>query len=254
MGFSEYLIDSVSVSAGTAESRRFGISIVNVRCGRSAQPGFDLGQTLLGTEFDLAVVRFPSGNTEFSSQLSTLSHKTVVTDPTVYWSSFISPEQRPTHLLAETQFVRTDSIIDVAEVVSSSFHGYRSHWHHNPMTSRVNMVDVYVEWLQSVEQEPSFGTFLLKSALDGQNIGMALLEFRDSFVEVLLAGVSAMHQGRGHYSVILEGVERVAQSRGLDQVVISTQASNINVQRAWSRKGWVPEMALQTVHLVKETM
>lgn len=252
MGLAEYLTDSVSVSPGIAESRRFGLSVINVRGGLSMDHDIDLSRTFRDRDFDLAVVRYPSGNTEFSSQLSRLGYNMISTDPTVYWSLSSFSQQPQARSSAEFQLVRADTTDDVAKIVSSSFRGYRSHWHHNPRTSQVNMVDVYIEWLEAVANQPSFGAFLLKSPRAGEAIGMALLEFHDSFVEILLAGISEKHQGVGHYSSILEGVSRTALAMSCSRVVISTQASNINVQKAWARNGWLPEMTLQTVHLVKD--
>ena len=42
-----------------------------------------------------------------------------------------------------------------------------------------------------------------------------------------------------------------AGSLGKESVVISTQASNIAVMRAWARVGMLPTISLNTVHVMK---
>lgn len=251
MGWADYLPGSLSIEKGEAESRRFGISVVNLRCGDDIGGGLNIAKLLGDVNFDLAVVRFPSSNPALGGQLRRDNWGLVVTDPTVYWGAEISGVRRmPVEAVFEP--ASSGDLDEVGDVIKSAFRNYRSHWHYNPLTSGINMVDAYIEWLKNVVARHEEGAYLLRSLSDRRPMGMALLEFCGSFVEVLLAGVSAGLQGQGNYAMIVAGIEDVARERGVEKVVISTQASNINVQKAWARYGWLPLKTLQTVHVVRE--
>lgn len=251
MGWADYISGAVSIERGDAESRRFGMTILNVRCGEEVGGEQDLGARLADVPFDLAVVRFPSGSTRLGMELSRSDWSLIVTDPTVYWGT---DRLNPRDPLQENGILEEASTGDsetLRNVIESSFRGYQSHWHHNPLTAGINMADAYIEWTESVVARQQEGAYVLRTESDHEPIGMVLLDFCDSFIEVLLAGIASEFQGRGHYSAILAGVEEVARGRGVDKVVISTQASNINVQKAWSRWGWLPTKTIQTVHLTR---
>lgn len=250
MGWDEYLSDAVSVTVAAAESRRFSVSVINVRCGRDSR--VSLEDLLNGWEFDLAVCRFPSGNAHISKQLSTISNRLIVADPTVYWAGSVESNVVSENAVGDLVLVGSENLDVVRGIVRSSFTGYQSHWHHNSMTSSINMIDAYIEWLEAVVDEPNHEVYVLHMPRHKQPVGMALLEYGKSHTEVLLAGIVAEYQGQGNYASILEGVETVSRNRGLGRVVISTQSSNVNVQKAWARYGWLPDTTLQTIHLLKE--
>jgi GNAT superfamily N-acetyltransferase len=68
-------------------------------------------------------------------------------------------------------------------------------------------------------------------------------------LEVLLAGTAPNFQGRGVYRSLFAGVVARTAELGCLEVVISTQASNIGVQRAWAALGLRPFAAFTTVHV-----
>lgn len=249
MGWHDFERSGVVSSIGEAESRRFGLRVLNVRAGVGSEGAAELRMVLQSERFDLAVVRYPAEALELGEVLSSLDKTLIPTDPLVYWGSAqLAPAVGPER---NEQFVRVgESSLDVlVDIIFSSFNGYRSHWHHNSMTRSINMVDAYTEWTEAVIRNERHGAFLLHASDGDEPIGMALTELNDGVVEILLAGVVPEYQAKGHYGAILNGVEQYARSESCARVVISTQASNYRVQRAWSRHGWIPLRALQNVHV-----
>ena len=252
MGWADFLSDSLTAESGLVESRRFGMKIVNVRGGRGKRSVQDIDDIFAQLEFDVAVVRYPTENRQMGMALRGLEYGVLVTEPTVYWTRAIDPRSNPQSSEDGLTLSNIGDLTTLKKVVASSFANYQSHWHHNPLTADVDMVDVYVEWLENTIGQPGHLVFSLHRDADDPPIGMALLRTDDSSTEILLAGISADNQGKGHYSSILRGVEKVAHEVGSTRIVISTQCSNVNVQKAWSRNGWSPFFTLQTVHIVRE--
>lgn len=251
MGWHDYLFDNLSIDVGTSESRRFGCRVVNVRCGPSAEIDDDFYAGLRDSEFDIAVIRFPTSHLRMGALLSELGDRVLVTEPTVYWSKAIVHRDTTDSSLEKLVPVFPNEMRRLNAAIRSSFAGYRSHWHQNPLTEEVDMAEVYIEWTQSVIRQPSHQAFLLVSSDSNDSIGMGLVESSGTTFEILLAGIVADHQGSGHYASILSRIEAMVGGAGHDMAVISTQASNSRVQKAWSRNGWHPAFTLQTVHLVR---
>lgn len=251
VGWADFLSDSLIVELGLVESRRFGLKIVNVRGGRGERSFQGLRHAFSQLEFDVAVVRYPTDNRQVGTALKDLGYGILVTEPTVYWSKNLDKRSDPREVQQLQRVSSVEALETLKNVVSSSFANYQSHWHHNPLTEDVDMVDVYVEWLEYAIGQPDHLAYSLQHDDDDLPIGMAMLRTDLSSTEVLLAGISADHQGQGHYSSILRGVEALAHEVGSARLVISTQSANVNVQKAWSRNGWSPMFTVQTVHVVR---
>ena len=69
-------------------------------------------------------------------------------------------------------------------------------------------------------------------------------------LEIPLAGLLPAAQGKRLHDILLDGCERVAVARGAQRVVVSTQAHNVRVQRAWAPQGLRPFAATETVPLI----
>jgi ribosomal protein S18 acetylase RimI-like enzyme len=111
------------------------------------------------------------------------------------------------------------------------------------------VVEGYVEWAGSHRASPTTSVTALEDADDGSIAAVAASTFSPSEASIGLAGVAPRFRRRGVYQRLLDAVAEEARSRGLDRVVISTQAHNLAPQRAWARRGCLPEAGVHTVHL-----
>jgi ribosomal protein S18 acetylase RimI-like enzyme len=73
----------------------------------------------------------------------------------------------------------------------------------------------------------------------------------DDSTEILLAGVIPEARRRGIYSELLQGIMGEEARSGISLIRISTQSGNIGVMRAWAKLGFLPYMALNTLHVTK---
>lgn len=248
MGWHDFEKPGISVSLGEAESRRFGFRVLNIRVGIGADTEQKVLSALENEPYDLAVVRYPSSNLEMGANLTQVGRTSILVEPTVYWRSTSGFTVNPAPKSGYLEKVDVRSISTLTEVITETFDGYVSHWHHDPMTKSINMAHAYTEWTEAVIRSERHAAFLLRDSSSDGAIGMALTEMYNGVLEVLLAGIVPKCQGQGHYATILHGLEEFAKVSGCSRVVISTQASNFQVQKAWARHGWSPYLVLQCVH------
>lgn len=242
------------VTQGVAESARFGMSVLNIRCGSELHNTDQLWDELENSRYDLAVVKYPSTNTRLAMQLNLEKYSVCIADPTVYWMSqkMLTPQRVSHPQIVRVVEVSVSELDSVVRVIESSFAGYQSHWHFNPKTRHIQMAEAYSEWVQNIIGTPFSHTFLVFNDDSDDPIGMAMINISGTTLEILLAGISATHQGKGLYGELLKYLTEFGSVRGVNQLVISTQAGNLNVQKAWIHQGWVPAMTVQTIHVEKK--
>lgn len=251
MGWEELQSKEVFVAPGVAESRRFGLQVLNVQCGVLSGDKEDvLSDALVSNQFDLAVVRYPSSLETLGKCLSTSEHCAIYADPTVYWGISVRTrfsDEIP--LNVRVQRVDDGYLPQIELMIRSSFANYRSHWHYNPRTKDIRMDDVYFEWVTNKINQAGSSSYLM--FLDDVPVGFALTEVTDNFGDVLLAGIATNFQALGLYKYLLTQIEYDLGLAQIEKMVISTQSQNVTVQKAWTRYGLLPLMTVQNVHIEK---
>jgi hypothetical protein len=251
MGWEELQSTEVFVAPGVAESRRFGLSVLNIQCGLLSGDKEDvLSDALISNRFDLAVVRYPSSLETFGICLTASDHRMIYADSTVYWGISVRKEfSNEIPLNVRVQRVSDEFLPQIESMIRSSFANYRSHWHYNPRTRDIRMEDAYFEWVSNKINQANSNCYLM--FLDDQAVGFALTEVTNHFGDVLLAGIATDFQALGLYKYLLTQIEHDMALAEIEKMVISTQSQNIAVQKAWTRYGLLPLMTVQTVHIEK---
>ena len=139
-------------------------------------------------------------------------------------------------------------------VIADSFDGYLNHYAYNTLVPAAVARDGYVDWARRTVADAAGAAILLR---DGEAaIAAATLRFNTGgkavVAEVELASVVSTEQGAGRYRELWSVVRRMARDSGAERLIISTQASNIRVQRAWARLGLVPLAAFDTIHAIAD--
>lgn len=238
------------------DTRRFGIRVARLTVGDHAAPGPELEATVATavetSRSEVVVARWPARMTALSGVVAGLGPRVIAADTLMYWDVSVD------ELLARTTAgddleTRTGvAAEDLNTVLVDSFRDYPSHYTANPDFASDLVLEGYLEWARrTLETRPQDVVTLLRA---GRAIGFATCVQgpEDAYLEIELAGLVTAEQGGGRYATLLHGVGLLARSRGIQRVVISTQASNVRVQRAWSRTGFAPFAAFTTVHLVKK--
>ena len=251
----------IAYQASEADSRRFGLSVARVTVGWDHDnAAAELTEVLRDAPEDLLIVRWPSHDLTLGSAAARSGRVLIPADVLTYWES---PAGRMDDRAArasssETELTCTpasaypgDPRAAITAIVEDSFAAYGNHYRANPALDPGLALQGYVEWATNTWAQNPDDVLIL--AHGGEAVGVATLA-QDSTgqdLEILLAGIVSGHQSKGWYGTLLEAVDRAAVERSCARVIISTQAHNVRVQRAWARLGMRPFAAITTVHAVR---
>jgi GNAT superfamily N-acetyltransferase len=138
-------------------------------------------------------------------------------------------------------------------IVADSFEGYLNHYVYNEQIPAAVARDGYVDWARRTIADTESAAVLLRE--EGEAIAAATLRFHVAgptvVCEVELAAVASSRQSAGVYQDLWGVIRQAAHDAGAERLIISTQASNMKVQRAWARLRLLPLASFDTVHLIK---
>lgn len=237
------------VEPSAVESSAFGISVGRLDYGLGTDwAAVNVAEAVADADCDLVILRFPSDRLEVMDGVAATGCPSLVADTLLYFAHDLEGPQSSARVALEP--MSPADADDSDRLIDTVFAGYRNHYAANPLTRGVDIVSAYQEWTR---------TSLLRDdrrALravdpDGQAVGVCLVDCSSSSYEVLLAGIVPSRRGAGAYQEMLRSLLGWAASSGADQVVISTQAWNLAAMRAWVRTGFLPVLALTTVHVMR---
>lgn len=251
VGYSAYFRSThdLTLRESPAESDAAG-----VRVGRLEIPvesHVDVSQLrhcLLKSPYDVVVLRYPADNSDLAFGLNAGDLTAIQADTLLYFEASCGPGLEPRSSLTLREASSTHAQ-DVAALVLDVFGDYTNHYAANPLLQRISIADAYKEWvIRSIDNSES--ATLIASNTEFQDIGICMVDLsQEDYDEILLAGVAGEHRRQGHYFEMLKQVMLRSSSNGKSHVVISTQASNIAVMRAWCKLGFQPSLALNTLHV-----
>lgn len=244
-----------ALRASDSEAARFGISVDRLLVADGATVvDSEVRALAAGSQADLVVLRYPARRVGLFAALLGGSRDVLFADQLVYWRLRTGTGRTP----VPVEGLRTEPLEVGGEVggevegmveglVGEIFADYGNHYLADPALDPAAALLGYQEWAaNSASADGAVAVFR-----DGTPVGLATTSTEDGVLEIELAGILAAHQGQGLYAHLLAGVEAFALDRGATQVVISTQAHNTGVARAWSRYGFEPVVAFTTVHLLR---
>lgn len=232
------------------ESARFGY-----RFGRCTVPIMspatptDIARAIEGHGAEITVIRYPADRVTWFDRLARElnGHVLIHADTLVYWELHVGSGHRPDRI----EGIGISSPVDVetiGDLTTRAFDGYSNHYSANPLLSAPAAAAGYREWAMATPLRD-----VLVLLANGSPAGVATTNTSSEHIEILLAGLTREQRGRGLYPHLLGAVESRAAEGGLAKVVISTQAHNAVVQRAWARYGFLPLAAFTTLHVVRAT-
>lgn len=156
------------------------------------------------------------------------------------------PERDPRYAMRPAQAADLPML---KELAAQSFQGYYGHYHADSRLDNLAADAVYEDWaVKSVTDEGFADAVLVLDGADGL-MGFATLRMNTPDEgEGVLYGVAPSAQGRGIYqAMITEGLHWV-QAQGAQRMVVSTQITNVAVQKVWARAGYEFDRAYYTLH------
>ena len=137
----------------------------------------------------------------------------------------------------------------VVAIAREAFSGYLGHYHSDPRLDRRQCDEVYIDWAHRTcaSSDPAQG--VLVAAEQGRVLAFATMRVNSAEEgEGVLFGVAPAAQGRGIYRSLMLAGMRWCGERGCARMVVSTQVTNVAVQKVWTRVGFEPSAAYYTFH------
>jgi len=132
---------------------------------------------------------------------------------------------------------------------AKSFRGYFGHYHADNRLDPTKCDEVYSSWAFRSCVSRDVASEVLVADSDSSVVGFATLRLNSQEEgEGILFGVCPSVQGQGIYrSFTIKGMEWCL-SKGATRMVVSTQITNIAVQKVWTRVGFESSHAYYTFH------
>lgn len=234
------------------ESRRFGLKIARGVVADAAKPD-QIRSDIASLRPDIAIFRCAAGETTQIAALVNAGLAPLHADTLVYYRIALgesSVDDRSGQDPAIGPACSEDEEA-LATVVRRSFHGYRNHYHANPLLPADAILEGYVEWALDYAIRPVDGQQTWVYRADGNVRGFATCRLKadHSEVEIVLNATDPDWTGRGFYSTLLRFLIAHYRKTGFAALVISTQVWNYGVQRVWARSGLVIDRAWDTYHV-----
>ena len=137
----------------------------------------------------------------------------------------------------------------VEDIARESFSGYFGHYHADKLLNRNICDEIYVDWAIRSCKSREVADEVLLAELKNKVVGFVTLRINnEENGEAVLAGVLPSSQLLGIYGKLISKGMHWCLSQGLLQMTVSTQITNIAVQKVWVRLGFEPLTAFYTFH------
>jgi GNAT superfamily N-acetyltransferase len=156
------------------------------------------------------------------------------------------PDDSSTYLIRPIQ---PDDLEEVVAIATGSFKGYYGHYHADPRLSDDKCDEVYIDWASKSVSSRKIANEVLVVVDDNQLNGFATLRTNNAEEgEGVLFGVAPHAQGQGVYQTMMIHGMKWCQEQGSSRMVVSTQITNIAVQKVWARLGFEMDHSYYTLH------
>jgi len=228
------------------DSERFG-----VRVARAHVEAENLSRVLAfctAEQIDLLIARCATSELGNAQKMEAMGF--LLMDTLVYYSFDLEkssiPDDAPrVHL---RRFVPGDET-QVAKVATEAFQGYYGHYHADPRLERSKCDEGYVSWAVRSCSSKQVATEVLIAERADRIVGFATLRQNTAEEgEGVLFAVAPEAQGMGIYrSFMIHGM-RWCEEKEVKRMVVSTQVTNVAVQKVWCRVGFEPAHSYYTFH------
>lgn len=146
--------------------------------------------------------------------------------------------------------VRAPELEEICAMATRSFQGYQGHYHADRRLDRQACDEVYPSWVRHSILDRAVAGEVFVSESDGRPSGFATMRLNSPEEgEGVLFGVAPWAQGQGLYRELIRRGQAWCREQGCARMVVSTQVTNLAVQKVWVRQGFEPSRSIYTFHL-----
>jgi len=238
--------DRETIAFSEIDSERFG-----VRIARAHVVSDNLSRALdfCATErIDLLVARCRTSDLEAAQGME--SKGFLLMDTLLYYSFDLTKKEIP----GDPCEVRVRRLLpgdeaEISRVASAAFKGYMGHYHADRRLDSGQCDEAYRSWAERSCTTDKAADEVLVAELGGKVAGFATLRLNSpQEVEGLLFAVAPESQGKGICRLFMIRSLQWCRAQGAKRMVISTQVTNVSMQKVWCRTGFEPSDSYYTFH------
>jgi GNAT superfamily N-acetyltransferase len=171
-------------------------------------------------------------------------------DTLVYFARSVDPREPEPTPPVPVRLHREGEAEEIQRIAADAFRGYTGHYHADPRLDRAACDAVYASWAHRSCLDAAVADRVLVAELEGRLVGFLTLKARaPGEQEIVLNAVSPQAQRHGVYRSLVLGAIAQVRAEGATRVIVSTQVTNVAVQRIWTRLGFEPDHSFYTFHL-----
>lgn len=238
--------DRETVAFSEIDSGRFG-----VRVARAHIVSDRLSRVLdfCATErIDLLVARCRTSDLEAAQGMG--SKGFLLMDTLLYYSFDLTKKEIP----EDPCEVRVRRLLpgdeaEIPRVAAAAFKGYMGHYHADRRLDSSQCDEAYRSWAERSCTIDKVADEVLVAEIGGKVAGFATLRLNSpQEVEGLLYAVAPESQGKGICRLFMIRSLQWCRAQGAKRMVISTQVTNVSMQKVWCRTGFEPSHSYYTFH------
>jgi GNAT superfamily N-acetyltransferase len=137
----------------------------------------------------------------------------------------------------------------VWQIAFDAFKGYVGHYHSDPRLARDQCDETYASWAYRSCAVGEAADEVLVAETNGSLEGFVALKMDSpEEVAITLNAVRPSEQGKGIYSALVLAAKEWCWKKEVTRITISTQLTNVVVQKVWSRQGFWLSHGFYTLH------
>jgi ribosomal protein S18 acetylase RimI-like enzyme len=235
-----------NIAFSEIDSERFG-----VRVARAQVEGKNLSQIIDSCaveQIKLLIARCATKELRTIQEME--SRGFLLMDTLVYYSFDLTKGAIPDDASsAHVRKIARDDAAQLEAVAAAAFKGYFGHYHADSRLDQGKCDEGYVSWAVRSCTSKQVATEVLVAEIDNEIVGFLTLRLNSpEEMEGLLFGVAPEGQGIGvGHSLMVNGL-KLCKKQQVKRMVISTQVTNVAVQKVWCRVGFEPAHSYYTLH------
>jgi GNAT superfamily N-acetyltransferase len=199
-------------------------------------------------QIDLLIARCATGDLVAAQSMETKGF--LLMDTLLYYSFDLTKKEIP----GDPCEVRVRRLLpgdqaEIPRVASAAFKDYMGHYHSDRRLDSGQCDEAYRSWAERSCTTGEAADEVLVAELGGNVAGFATLRLNSlQEVEGLLFAVAPESQGKGICRLLMIRSLQWCRAQGARRMVISTQVTNVSMQRVWCRTGFEPSHSYYTLH------
>jgi len=238
--------ETAKVEFSEIDSARFGLRIA-----RAQVTAANLAQVMdycAAERIDLLIARCATSELATAQKMEASGF--LLMDTLVYYSFDLTKRTIPEDVpRARVREIAPGDQDGVERVASAAFQGYYGHYHADPRLDPKKCDEGYVSWATRSCASREVAKEVLVAEYNQNLVGFATLRLNSPAEgEGVLFGVAPEAQGMGIYRSFMVGGMQWCKAQQVKRMVVSTQVTNVAVQKVWCRVGFEPAHSYYTFH------